>query len=79
VVAETIIARLRGTAATAAYDGRGVCYVEFGDAAVALVDVTFRSGQAPTGSLEGPSAELAEVKREFERSRVERWFGAEPG
>jgi sulfide:quinone oxidoreductase len=79
VVADAIIARLRGTAAAAAYDGRGVCYVEFGGAAVALVDVTFRSGQAPTGSLEGPSAELAEVKREFERSRVERWFGAQPG
>ena len=60
----------------ARYDGRGICYVEFGRDNVALVDVTFVSGQTPTGSLEGPSAELAAAKAEFGSSRVERWFGA---
>jgi sulfide:quinone oxidoreductase len=78
VVAEAIIARLRGTSSSATYDGRGICYVEFGASGVAMVDVTFRSGQAPTGALDGPSADLAAVKREFERSRVERWFGGQP-
>jgi sulfide:quinone oxidoreductase len=75
VVAEAIIADLRGSAPAPGYDGRGVCYVEFGDAGVATVDVTFLSGHAPTGTLEGPSPDLAAAKREFERSRVERWFG----
>jgi sulfide:quinone oxidoreductase len=78
VVAEANIARRRGTSSSATYDGRGICYVEFGASGVAMVDVTFPSGQAPTGALDGPSADLAAVKREFERSRVERWFGGQP-
>ncbi|MGA8246242.1 MAG: hypothetical protein WB797_04995 [Nocardioides sp.] len=77
VVAGAIIAAVRGSAYDASYDGRGICYVEFGHDNVALVDVTFVSGQAPTGSLEGPSPDLAAVEAEFASSRVERWFGRE--
>jgi len=75
VVADAIIKRARGGAEAPGYDGRGVCYVEFGGDRVGIVDVTFPSGEAPTGTLEGPSRELAAVKTEFGRSRVERWFG----
>jgi sulfide:quinone oxidoreductase len=75
VVAGAIIASVRGSSYGESYDGRGICYVEFGHDNVALVDVTFVGGQAPTGSLEGPSPELAAVKTEFGSSRVERWFG----
>jgi sulfide:quinone oxidoreductase len=74
VVAAQISAQLRGTATTASYDGRGICYLEFGSDMVAKVDVTFLSGQAPAGVLEGPSNDLAADKSAFESDRVSRWF-----
>jgi len=74
VAAERIAARLRGSDPAMTYDGRGLCYLEFGRNAVAKVDVTFRSGAAPTGSLIGPSADLVADKAEFGNSRVARWF-----
>lgn len=75
VVASLIAARLRGESADSSYDGRGLCYLQFGRDAVAKVDVTFQPGQAPVGGLEGPSTELLADKAEFGRSRVVRWFG----
>ena len=45
VVADEIIATVRGGSA-AGYEGRGVCYLEFGSEGVAVVDVTFVAGQA---------------------------------
>ena len=74
VVADRIIASVRGEEADG-YDGRGVCYLEMGDAGVAFVEVTFVPGQAPRGHLEGPSTALAADKQEFGSSRVARWFG----
>ena len=74
VAAEQIIARLRGGSAPTPYDGRGICYLEFGRDLVARVDVTFLRGQAPVGGLEGPSRELAVDKRVFGTSRIQRWF-----
>jgi sulfide:quinone oxidoreductase len=75
VVADAIVARVRGEVASPGYGGRGVCYVEFGGQEVAIVDVTFPDGQAPSGTLEGPSVDLAAVKAEFGTSRIRRWFG----
>jgi sulfide:quinone oxidoreductase len=77
VVADAIIARARGAAPAAEYDGHGMCYLEFGHDQVARVDVTFRSGAAPVGDLEGPSSELAADKVAFGATRVQRWFGRE--
>jgi sulfide:quinone oxidoreductase len=74
VVADEIIARHRGAAPSPTYDGHGICYVEFGGDQVARVDVTFRSGEAPTGRLDGPSMEYAADKSEFGSSRIRRWF-----
>jgi sulfide:quinone oxidoreductase len=74
VVADTIIATAQGGDATH-YDGRGICYLEFGDDKVAKVDVTFEPGERPRGDYDGPSDELAAAKVEFGRSRIERWFG----
>jgi sulfide:quinone oxidoreductase len=74
VVADRIIARVRGAASTAQYDGRGRCYLEFGRDQVARVDVTFVSGAVPSGALDGPSPELAADKVEFGASRIRRWF-----
>ncbi len=74
IAAEHIVALVRGTTALATYDGRGVCYLAFGEDRVARVDVTFLSGQTPAGTLEGPSQALVSEKDEFGASRVRRWF-----
>jgi len=75
VVADAIIGRARSSGETSRYDGRGLCYLEFGQGQVAKVDVTFALGQAPTGGFLSPSAEFAADKREFGASRIQRWFG----
>jgi len=75
VVAERILARVHARQAYAEYDGRGVCYFEFGEDEVAKVDVTFRTGERPFGGLEGPSTALAADKAGFGTDRVRRWFG----
>ena len=77
VAAKRIAEVLRGGAGSAEYDGRGVCYLEFGDSAVARVEVTFLSGHPPTGTFASPSDALAAEKKEFGSSRVRRWFGRE--
>lgn len=77
VVADRIIALVRGREAVAEYDGHGMCYLEFGHEQVAIVDVTFVSGQAPRGDMHGPSPDLVADKVEFGSSRIRRWFGNE--
>jgi sulfide:quinone oxidoreductase len=77
IVADQIIARLRGASSSATYDGSGTCYLEFGRDRVARVSVTFLSGQAPAGALEGPSEAIAEDKVAFGVTRIRRWFGRE--
>jgi sulfide:quinone oxidoreductase len=77
VVAERIIASIRSGTASREYDGHGTCYLEFGRDQVAKVDVTFLSGQTPSGALQGPSAEIASDKVAFGATRIRRWFGRE--
>jgi sulfide:quinone oxidoreductase len=77
VVAEQIIARQRQPASSLTYDGRGICYLEFGDDQVGRVDVTFRSGERPVGQFDEPSQFYAADKAEFGTSRIRRWFGRE--
>ena len=74
VVADQISSRVRGGGTASTYDGHGVCYLEFGDDLVARVDVTFLSGSAPVGDLEGPSEAIAADKIAFGTSRIQRWF-----
>ena len=73
VAAEHIAAAIRGTASSAQYGGRGICYLEFGGNEIAMVDVTF-FGDQRTGELIGPSAELVAEKADFGSSRIKRWF-----
>ncbi|MGH3251257.1 MAG: NAD(P)/FAD-dependent oxidoreductase [Trebonia sp.] len=74
-VASQLIARHgRGGAATT-YDGKGICYIEFGHEGVARVEVTFRSGERPNGQFDEPSDLLLADKAEFGTSRARRWFG----
>lgn len=76
VVADRIIAEARGEDGPT-YGGAGVCYLEFGGARVASVEVTFLQGQAPVGTYDPPSEQLAALKADFGSSRVRRWFGKE--
>lgn len=75
VVADQIGALIRGANPSSQYDGRGICYLDFGNDEVAKVEVTFVKGQTPVGGLEGPSHALAIDKIDFGTSRVKRWFG----
>lgn len=74
VVAEQIISRASSGSTPGHYDGRGTCYLEFGHDLVARVSVTFLSGAAPVGDLEGPSHSIAADKISFGTTRVQRWF-----
>jgi hypothetical protein len=75
VIAAQISSQIRGAATAAAYDGRGICYLQIGHGKVAKVDVTFASGQSPVGDMEGPSADLVADKIAFGSERSHRWFG----
>ena len=74
VVASQIISRLRGTPGAITYDGKGTCYLEFGQNLVGRVNVTFPPGQAPFGDLDGPSELIAADKAAFGTHRIQRWF-----
>jgi sulfide:quinone oxidoreductase len=74
-VARALIAQARGGGDTEGYDGRGSCYIEFGDDMVARVDVDFYSGPKPTGTFAEPSAAIVAEKEHFGSSRKARWFG----
>jgi sulfide:quinone oxidoreductase len=76
VVAAAILARVRG-GDVPAYDGHGICYMEFGHDQIAMVDVYFQQGVTPHGDLVGPSTDLMATKSDFGTSRVQRWFGRE--
>lgn len=77
VVADRLIARKRNRSTTSTYDGTGVCYLEFGRQSAARVQVTFRSGERPTGTFGGPSPLLLKDKGSFGSTRAQRWFGTE--
>jgi len=74
-VARAIIAGVRGGEGPPPYEGRGGCYIEFGGGLVGRVDVDFLSGPSPTGTLAGPSLEIAAEKRVFGSTRRAHWFG----
>ncbi len=74
-MARALIAQARGGGDTEGYDGRGSCYIEFGEDKVARVDVDFYSGPRPTGIFAEPSAAIVAEKEHFGSSRKARWFG----
>jgi sulfide:quinone oxidoreductase len=79
VVADQIVARIRGETEPPGYDGTGSCWIEFGGHQVARVDVDFFSTPGhPTGTFTPPSTRTAQEKAEFGASRRARWFGVAP-
>jgi sulfide:quinone oxidoreductase len=76
VVADQLIARIRGADEPPGYDGKGACYIEFGGDEVARVDVDFFSTPGhPTGMFVAPSMDAAAEKAAFASIRRARWFG----
>ncbi len=76
VVADQLVARIRGEQEPPGYDGTGACWMEFGGGEVARVDVDFFAVPGhPQGTFTEPSARLVEEKVEFGSSRRVRWFG----
>jgi sulfide:quinone oxidoreductase len=75
IVAQALIAKLRGGEGPGPHLGRGTCYIEFGSGRVGSVDIDFLSGPSRTGSFNAPSAALVAEKERFGSSRRERWFG----
>jgi sulfide:quinone oxidoreductase len=76
VVAQTIIARLRGGESPERHLGRGTCYIEFGQGRIGSVDIDFLSGPTKTGTFNAPSAAQMASKERFGSTRRARWFGA---
>lgn len=76
VVGQQLIAEVRGEPAPDPFDGRGSCYIEFGEDRIARVDIDFLSGPEKTGEFNAPSVVLRDEKNEFGISRKARWFGA---
>lgn len=70
-----IASKLRGGGEAEAYDGRGVCYLEFGRGLVAKVDADFLGGPEPKASFVSPSRAFANEKASFGSTRRARWFG----
>ena len=75
VVAESLVATIRGGEQPGPYPGRGSCYIEFGSGRVGRVDIDFLSGPQRTGVFNEPSATLVAEKQHFGSSRRARWFG----
>jgi sulfide:quinone oxidoreductase len=75
IVAQTLIAELRGGERPGPHLGRGTCYIEFGKGRVGSVNIDFLSGPSRTGVYNAPSAALVAEKERFGSSRRTRWFG----
>ncbi len=76
IVAQALIAKLRGGEPPGPHLGRGTCYIEFGRGRVGSVDIDFLSGPERTGTFNAPSSDRVAEKEHFGSSRRARWFGA---
>lgn len=77
VVADDILAQLRGEELGRRYEGEGNCYIEFGSGRVAKVEANFLGGPTPQAQVVGPSEALAADKETFASTRRARWFGSD--
>jgi len=74
-VAAAIAATLREQAPPPGFDGRGLCFLEFGAGQAALVEGNFFAEPEPEVRLREPAPEHARAKRSFEAERLDGWFG----
>jgi len=74
-VAADILRTIQGKGEVDPFQAQGACYFEFGEGKVAQIAANFLGGPTPDLSLSGPSLEFRADKEEFEKSRIEKWFG----
>ena len=74
IVAENIISEFMGTEFNEEHNGKGTCYVEFGEGNVARVDVDFFSNPSASGIHYEASKQIAQEKKSYELVRKARWF-----
>ena len=74
-VARAIAAEISGSAPPDPFDGKGYCPIELGTGAASRVDGDWYATPEPIVTIDGPSAERAGDKADFERERLEHWFG----
>jgi sulfide:quinone oxidoreductase len=74
-VARAIAAELSGADPPPPFDGRGFCPIELGPQSAARVEGDWYATPEPVVTIDGPSADRIDEKNQFERERLERWFG----
>jgi sulfide:quinone oxidoreductase len=57
------------------YPGTGACYVDVGQGMAAAAEANLLAPEGPRVVLAPPSKEALEAKAQFERERLNRWFG----
>lgn len=75
-VAAAIAADCSGETPPPPFDGQGYCFIEMGKDSAARVEGRFFARPEPEIALGEASERHASDKREFERERLVRWFGA---
>lgn len=75
VVAHNIANELQGKKADARFDGHGHCYIETGDGRATAIEGNFFAQPAPLLQLKPPSEDAMKGKKEFEKERLDEWFG----
>jgi sulfide:quinone oxidoreductase len=73
-VARAIAAEISGAEPPPPFDGTGFCPIELGTRSAARVDGDWYATPEPIVTIDGPSAERADEKAEFEREHLARWF-----
>jgi sulfide:quinone oxidoreductase len=73
-VADEILYRVRGSGSAGNFDGRGACFLEFGEGLVAKIEANFLGGPSPDVRFSGPSKEFRADKDLFKSKRLSRWF-----
>lgn len=70
------IAAQLGVGDPVTYEGRGICFVDTGQGRAAQVNAYLMSPSGPQVTLNSPSEQGLEGKRNFEKERFIKWFGA---
>jgi sulfide:quinone oxidoreductase len=75
VVADRIIARVRGEAPDAEFDGRAECFIEMGTTSAAAIAAEWYREPAPLAVMQPESADNSRAKHDFEHEMFAQWFG----
>lgn len=76
VVAQRIADAFDGRSSQATFEGKGGCFLEVGGGLAVIVEGEFLAQPQPRVELLAATAENLEKKEQFERQRLQEWFGA---